>query len=79
MSADLSLIGGSASQTFYDDGTHGDAVAGDGVFSYQATVDPATTNGVKSLPVTIGDDQSRTGTTTISLTVDDVIFKGDFE
>jgi hypothetical protein len=69
VSADLSSIGGSATQTFYDDGTHGDAVAGDGVFSFQATVSSATTSGATSLPFTINDAQGRIGTGAISLTV----------
>jgi len=36
--ADLSPIGGSAEQIFYDNGTHGDQTSGDGIYSYQATV-----------------------------------------
>ena len=35
---DLAQIGGSASQEMYDDGIHGDAVSGDGTYSYQTTV-----------------------------------------
>jgi hypothetical protein len=34
----LTAIGGSATQAFVDDGTGGDAVAGDNIFSYTATV-----------------------------------------
>jgi beta-lactamase superfamily II metal-dependent hydrolase/fibronectin type 3 domain-containing protein len=69
VSADLTLIGGSASQTFYDDGSNGDVTPGDGTWSYNATTDINTTTGTKSLPVTITDAQSRTGNATISLTV----------
>jgi hypothetical protein len=69
VSADLSRIGGSSTQTFYDDGTHGDAVAGDGVFSFQATVSSSTAPGVESMPFTINDAQGRTGSGSISLTV----------
>jgi hypothetical protein len=36
--ADLSFVGGSSAATMYDDGTHGDAVAGDGTFSLSYTV-----------------------------------------
>jgi hypothetical protein len=36
--ADLSFVGGPSAATMYDDGTHGDAVAGDGVFSLAYTV-----------------------------------------
>jgi hypothetical protein len=69
VTADLSSIGGSVSQQFFDDGTHGDAVAGDNVFSYQATVPGATNAGAKMIPISISDAQSRTGNTAISLTV----------
>src|SRR5262249_5171015 len=69
VSADLSSIGGGAAQQFFDDGTHGDATAGDNIFSFQATVAPGTTSGAKSLTASITDAQSRSGNATISLTV----------
>jgi hypothetical protein len=69
VSADLSSIGGSATQTFYDDGSNGDITPGDGTFSFSTTVANATSPGAKSLPATILDDQARTGTTSIALTV----------
>jgi len=69
VTGDLSSIGGSPAQQFFDDGTHGDATANDGVFSFQATVAAATTAGSKVLPISIVDDQARTGCTSISLTV----------
>src|SRR5262249_6143539 len=68
-SGHLSSIGGSAAQQFFDDGTHGDVTAGDNVFSFQATVTPATTAGAKLLPVGITDNQTRTGCGSISVTV----------
>jgi len=67
--ADLSGIGGGANQAFFDDGTHGDAIGGDGTFSFSAPVAVGTLPGVKSLAVTISDAQARTGTTNIGLTV----------
>jgi hypothetical protein len=67
--ADLSGIGGGANQAFFDDGTHGDALGGDGTFSFSAPVAVGTLPGVKSLAVTISDAQARTGTTNIGLTV----------
>jgi uncharacterized repeat protein (TIGR01451 family) len=70
VTGDLSSIGGSATQTFFDNATNGDAVAGDNIFSFNATVSNATTPGAKSLPVVPRDAQSRTGATKfISLTV----------
>ena len=52
---DLVQIGGSASQEMYDDGTHGDAVSGDGTYSYQTTVATATPVQQFSLNVTASD------------------------
>lgn len=70
VTADLSAIGGSASQQFFDDGVNGgDAVAGNNVFTYVATVAPLTTAGSKSLPFSISDSQLRSGNGSISLTV----------
>jgi predicted extracellular nuclease len=69
VNADLSAIGGTASQAFFDDGTNGDATAGDDVFSYTATVSPSTAPGVVTLPATVADAESRTGSASISLTV----------
>src|SRR5262249_44889152 len=54
---------------FFDDGTNGDATAGDNVFSFNATVAAGTSAGNKSLPITISDAQSRTGTASITVTV----------
>ena len=51
VSADLSSIGGTAAQQFFDDGTNGDATAGDNTFSFSTTVAAATTPGTKTLPV----------------------------
>jgi DNA/RNA endonuclease G (NUC1) len=69
VTGNLSSIGGSATQQFFDDATNGDVTAGDNIFSYLATVSAGASGGVKSLPVSIADAQLRTGTTTISLTV----------
>jgi endonuclease G len=69
VTADLSAIGGSATQTFFDNGTTGDVTAGDNVFSFQATVAPGTSAGTKNLPATITDAETRTGNASISLTV----------
>lgn len=70
VTADLSAIGGSASQQFFDDGmSGGDAVAGDNVFTFTAVVASLTSPGAKSLPFSISDAQSRSGNGSISLTV----------
>ena len=67
--ANLSAIGGSATQTFFDDGSNGDVTAGDNVFSYEATVSGSTTAGNKSLPLTVSDAQARSSTGSIPLMV----------
>ena len=69
VTADLSSIGGSATQTFYDDGTHGDVTTGDNIFSFSATVAGGTSLGAKSFTASIADAQSRSGTASIALTV----------
>jgi hypothetical protein len=61
VTTDLGAIGGSPAQPFFDDGTNGDVMAGDLVFTFRATVSPETPAGQKNLPVTITDDQARTG------------------
>lgn len=68
--ADLSSIGGSASQTLFDDGTNGDQTSGDGVFSVGAVVAVGTAIGAKTLPVTVTDDQMRSSSSSIALTVE---------
>lgn len=67
--ADLSAIGGSGSQMFFDDGTNGDLTLGDNVFSYLATVGAGTTPTSHSLPFTVTDTQGNNANGNISLTV----------
>lgn len=70
VTADLSSIGGSASQQLFDDGINGgDAVAGNNVFTYTATVASLTTPGSKLLPFTVSDNEGRSTSGSISLTV----------
>ncbi len=67
--ADLQAIGGSASQAFLDDGANGDALAGDNIFSFRATIAGGTTAGAKTLPVMVMDGQARTASGSIALTI----------
>jgi len=69
VSGDLSSIGGSASQQFFDDGTHGDVTVGDNTFSFQEVTTASTPGGPYSFPIGIADAQTRTASTTILLTV----------
>jgi hypothetical protein len=67
--ADLTPIGGSATQAFFDDGTSGDVIPGDSIFTFRGGVSPDTAIGFKDLAVTILDDLDRSSTTSISLDV----------
>jgi endonuclease G len=58
--ADLSSIGGSPNQSFIGSGN---------IFTFNATVAPGTMGGMKSLPVTITDEQGRSFSAGISLNV----------
>jgi predicted extracellular nuclease len=73
VTANLGVIGGSATQAFFDDGTNGDQDAGDNVFSFETTVDSDTTPGNKSLPFTVSDAEARTGTGSIPLGVIEIL------
>ena len=73
VSADLAAIGGSATQQLFDDGTNGDVTAGDDTFTYASTVAPATGQGIKNLPFTIGDAQGRSGSGAILLGVTEAV------
>jgi uncharacterized protein len=66
--ADLGSIGGSATQTFYDDGTHGDATAGDSLFSF-STVATTSASGLVNLPATVTDLEGGHAAASIALTV----------
>jgi endonuclease G len=59
--ADLSSIGGSATQQFSGSGS---------VFTYQAATGSDTAPGVKTLPFTVSDAEGRSGTGSISLTIE---------
>ena len=69
VTGDLSGIGGSATEPFFDDGTNGDVTAGNNTFSFSTVVTITTTPGTKSLPISISDAQGRSGSATITLTV----------
>jgi hypothetical protein len=68
VTANLSAIGGASAQHFFDDGTNGDATAGDNVFSFAATATVSKSSSI-SIPVTVADAESDNASTSISLTV----------
>ena len=64
VTANLSSIGGSASQVMFDDGTNGDVTPGDGRYSYGLLVSSGTAVGNATFGFSITDAQGRSGTGT---------------
>jgi len=62
VTGNLTVIGGSATQIFYDDGTNGDVTAGDNLFSFRYTLPADVTGGQRSLSVTVSDRSPSTAT-----------------
>lgn len=69
VAANLQSIGGASSQTFFDNGTNGDATPGDNVFSYLATVAPGNTGGPAPIAGAAADFQGRTAPVQLVLTI----------
>jgi len=69
VTANLSGIGGASNQQFFDDGTNGDAVAGDNIFSYLATIPNGANGGTFSIVATARDAQMRSASVTINVTI----------
>jgi len=69
VSADLTTVGGIANQPFYNDGTNGDATAGDNIWSFRFLVPPITPPGDKNIPFVLADAQGRSTNGSLGLTV----------
>ncbi len=69
VTADLAPLGGAAGQTFYDDGTHGDRVAGDHRFSYLATLAAGLPLGPVNLNATATDAEARVASASLAVSV----------
>ena len=69
VAANLSGYGGSSTQPLFDDGTHGDATANDGTYSYTLTVPTSAALGSNPITASASDAQTRTATTSIPVTV----------
>jgi endonuclease G len=69
VTANLTAIGGAANQQFYDDGTNGDTVAGDNIFSYLATIPNGANGGTFGIVATATDQQMRSVSVTINVTI----------
>lgn len=57
--ANLTEIGGTNPQFFFDDGTNGDVTPGDNVFSYRATIPAAQPSATYLIAVSVADAQGR--------------------
>jgi len=69
VNANLSSVGGSPTQQLFDDGTNGDATAGDNTFSFFVAIPGTATTGLKTFAISITDAQARTANTSINFTV----------
>jgi hypothetical protein len=65
---DLSSIGGSPSQAFFDDGTNGDGAAGDNTFTYEIRVPLTTTRGIHRVTAVVTDGLGTSLTEPIAFT-----------
>ncbi len=70
VSGNLTNIGGSASQQFFDNGTNGDVTPNDNVFSYSATIPSNAPGGPTSVTAAASDAEARTANVTINLSID---------
>ncbi len=69
VSGDLSQIGGSPTQQFFDNATNGDVTAGDNIFSFSYSVPLGTLGGSYNLTASITDAQMRSATTGIPIAI----------
>lgn len=67
--ANLRSIGGPGAQIFFDDGSNGDLIANDNVFSFSYSLPANLRTGTYTLAVEAVDGQARGGTGTITLTL----------
>ncbi len=65
----LTNIAGSATQTFFNDGTNGDVTAGDNIYSYSHTIPLGTFGGTFGVTAVATDLQGRTANVNFNVTV----------
>ncbi len=70
VAGDLTNIGGSANQQFFDNGTNGDVTADDNIFSFQSTIPANTDGGPTTVTALASDAEARSVNVTINLTID---------
>jgi Lamin Tail Domain len=76
VTADLSSLGLSATTALVDDGSSGDLVAGDGIFTLAATIPAGQSLGNRTIDFTISDAQARSGSATTQVAVGDCTSTG---
>lgn len=69
VTGNLTNIGGSNAQQFFDNGTNGDVSANDNIFSYLATIPGDIGGGQVSVTATATDAQARSANVTINITI----------
>ncbi len=69
VAGNLTNIGGSMNQQFFDDGTNGDVTPGDNIFSYTATIPGNIGGGQVAVTATASDAEARNANVTINLTI----------
>jgi len=69
VTADTSALGGTTTQVLYDDGTHGDVTAGDGVYSYSLTIPGGQAATTYTVNFKVSDSQLRSATTSAAVIV----------
>ena len=65
----LSPLGGSATQSFFDNGTNGDTTAGDNIYSYLLAVPVETAGGIRAITAVASDAQARTANANVNINV----------
>ncbi len=69
VTGNLSQIGGSSTQQFFDNGTNGDVAAGDNIFSFLAVVPADATGGARTITAVAADAQGRTANVLQNVTI----------
>ncbi len=69
MTAGLASIGGTGTQPLVDDGSNGDASAGDGIFSATVVIGQCTLSGTRIIPVAIDYSDGSHGAAAVMVTV----------
>jgi hypothetical protein len=66
---DLGSIGGSSVQRMYDDGSNGDEIADDGIFSYETVIPEGVAAGEKTIQITTEDESGESSVMYLKINV----------